>query len=79
MLPRTRETSRRDLREVYLEYVPFPAKSDEVGSYQEFEAQLEHERERLRSDNPGMDAIFFLAPGPELRPRLVRVNPTKKS
>ncbi|MBF95284.1 MAG: hypothetical protein VX405_04745 [Myxococcota bacterium] len=84
MLPRVpEETSATETyREVYLEYVQELRSQDreaEVGSYQEFEAQLEHERERLRSDNPGMDAIFFLAPGPELRPRLVRVNPTKKS
>ena len=84
MLPKVPEedSTTETYREVYLEYVQALRSQDresEVGSYQEFEAQLEQERGRLQTENPGMDAIFFMAPGPELRPRLVRISTQEKS
>ncbi len=84
MLPKVPEeaATTETYREVYLEYIQAlrgQGRESEVGSYQEFEAQLEQERARLQADNPGMDALFFLAPGPELRPRLVRISSQEKS
>lgn len=84
MLPKVPEetATAEAYREVYLEYIQelrTQGREAEVGSYQEFETQLNQERDRLRADNPGMDAIFFLAPGPELRPRLVRISSQEKS
>lgn len=69
-------------REVYLEYVQAlreASRDSEVGSYQEFQAALEDHRAKLQAENPGMDAVFFLAPGPELRPRLVRMLDQEKN
>jgi hypothetical protein len=65
-------------RELYVTYAQALTEQErgaEVGSFQDFVVDLDDLKDSLRQDNPGYDVLFFLGDGPQLRPRLVPLDP----
>ena len=61
-------------RELFVSYVQALRQEDranEISSYSEFTAALDHQRDALLEEHPGYDVLFFLSDGPQIKPRLV--------
>jgi len=69
-------------RELFVSYVQalrMAERHPEISDYSDFIAFLDEERERLLSDHPGYDVLFFLDEGPQvkIKPRLVPTQATE--
>jgi hypothetical protein len=65
-------------REHYVTYaraLTEQGRGDKVGSFQDFVEEIDELEQTLRHDNPGYDVVFFVGDGPQLRPRLVPMDP----
>jgi hypothetical protein len=61
----------RELFVSYAQALRQEERQSEVGSYQDFIAELDSVRRALSASHPGFDVLFFLGQGPQIRPRLV--------